>query len=504
MLGPFPLYLIGIALYILVGAALLGSFLQKGFGALIVTGGAALVVGLCAAGFGLAGWRGLAIAVALVTLLIALGGTRSISKRRASVLLSLVWLAFCLICLLGYWAQGAVGLLTIALPANLAFWFAAFFLSGYMLPLAETDSRWKAFESLITFAVGRNYPYYVMNGSELEKRVDGNPFSGVLAGPGIVITGCDHLPVLTAGTDIMLPDAPGLCFTERFQLIQRTVDLRPQMRSFTVEARTSDAIKIQAETRIVFRIRCGGQKPAPGRSFPFDPSAVVEAVVGEVVEQGYDLKRDWEEQVPIIATRILRDIASGYEFDDLCLAMGPAEPGASNAVLRYADDDEPSPSNTRGDPRHRIHDALLAGLAREARAYGVDILDASIGDLEPADAQMISQRIDNWKTRWKNRITLLEAQRDASQVGLIEQAQMAVDRDLLANLAQILRNSLAQGHDLSRELLASTFVASLTQLAHTPEVKGKLSPDTERKLLYLRSLGKPVTVPEQPTSESGG
>ena len=58
----------------------------------------------------------------------------------------------------------------------------------------------------------------------------------------------------------------------------------------------------------------------------------------------------------------------------------------------------------------------------------------------------------------------------------------------------MLGESIAQGQDMSDELMAATLVASLERMAENPTIKELLPPDTEVKIAHLRSIGKPLRL----------
>jgi hypothetical protein len=493
--------MIGLAVALVFGTALFGFFLQGGCGVVLLGSGAAIASGLCIAGAVLAGWIGLVLAVALVALLTFLVG-RKLGGLRGAWFLGLMWLGLCASCAIGYWIGGGVGLLAIPLPAIILFWITLYVFSGFVLPLDDSTPRHLAFRSLLTFALGTNFPYHVMNDRTLEERAKGSPYKAFFGGPGIVITGCDHVAVITDGTRVQVPKKPGLAFTHRFEVIQRTIDLRPQLRSFHVEARTLDGIPIRVLAFVPFRIHWGGQKPALGSSFPFQRRAILQAVTSEIVEQQQDRKHDWDELVEIHANRILRDIVCEYRFDDLCLAMGPHAPGAGDMATRYADDERPFPHSPALDPRYRIRDEMVARLKTELRPCGVEVIGGGISNLLPKDDKLIKQRIANWRAKWQNRIKRVEADRDARRVAVIEPSRVGINQTLMLTLAKMLSESVAQEEDISDELIAATFIASLERMADNTSVRDLLPKDFRSKMVFLRSMGRPLSLAAPSASDT--
>jgi regulator of protease activity HflC (stomatin/prohibitin superfamily) len=135
--------------------------------------------------------------------------------------------------------------------------------AAILLPLyVHPSDNWKALKALITYNLGRNYPYYALVGradevGRLAKRADGNRHASVLAGPGITLSNADHAFVLWEGTG-SVPERvvpPGLSFTNRAEDVQEAVDLRPQLRvDAPVEVKTRDGINIEVPVFSPFRL----------------------------------------------------------------------------------------------------------------------------------------------------------------------------------------------------------------------------------------------------------
>ncbi len=488
----------------LVGAVLLGGFLQGGCGIVLCAAATLGAAGLCYLGASLYGWVGVSVAVLAVGLAAAVVG-KKIGGNRGAKLVALLWLGFSSSALVGYWIGNAPGVVVVSLATTILFWITVYILSGYLLPLQDPSERTAAFRSLLTFSLGTNYPYQVMKDRELELRVEGKPFRGFFAGPGTVITGCDHIVVLTNGRNLRVAKAPGLVFTERFEVVQRVVDLRPQLRSFYVEAHTLDGIAVRVLTFAPFRVEWGDRKPEPGESFPFTGEAVFRAVRSELVEQEQDHKCNWDDLVEIHATRIMRDIICRYRFDDLCLATGAMvenRPDDDNIVERYQEDEKPAERRGRRDPRVGIRDELVERLTLEMEEFGIEVIGGGISNLLPLDRAVTRRRIDNWRTKWQNRMILVEADREARRTRLREQARNAVERELLVAASDMLCESLARGQDMSDELLAAAVVASLERMAANPNVKQLLSGEALPKLAFLRAQGRGL-LPAGQTKGSG-
>ncbi len=301
-------------------------------------------------------------------------------KGKGAALLSLLWFEFFLACWIGYLAAGRIGLLLITLPAQILFWGALYYFSILSLPLpnhekiptmlnvlplgeevvaleqlakpdfrclfpsAQDDSRTNALRSVLTFHLGTNYPYYVIEDWKTRETQDkekpdpavrGDPFLQFFAGPGIILTDCGHLAVTSTGI-VLRVCPPGLSFTKQFEQLYTDVDLRPQLRVTTIKAETKDGITASIFTFMPNRIWADGRKVELGSSYPYDKDAVLKAVYDHAVvehkfERGADqlvaeeLKlRPWHELVLTMGPPLLKEVVAHYTCNEL--HMDTADP----------------------------------------------------------------------------------------------------------------------------------------------------------------------------------
>ncbi|MBC8492560.1 MAG: hypothetical protein H8D43_02150 [Chloroflexi bacterium] len=414
---------------VMVGmAAFLGYLSDKRLGATVLAFFAFFASGICLGGFA---WRkslGLLIAVLLVAVLGALLGRR-VGNRRGAAFVSLLWLGFCGACAIGYQADGLVGLLLITLPGMALFWIGLWRLSRRLLPLRNRSQEGRAFRSLCTFALGTNYPYCVVESGELETRVGGSPFKQFFAGPGIVITPCDHMAVIHDGLKIKAMGEPGLTFTGLFERVRQIVDLRPQLKAYDVEALTKDGIRVRVRTFVFFRIQryANNGQPALGKAFPFRRHAVLQAVCNPPADSLQQYQ--WDEVVSIATPQILRDLIGECTFNDLC---APYEPRRDPRIEIISG---------REDVKGRPVPGLTARLRQKAKDYGIWVIGTAILNLEPVDKNILKERIENWRTEWQRKMTVERGKGEAAAVRSLAlaraQAQAEVIRTISEGIAQI-------------------------------------------------------------------
>ena len=365
-----------IAVWTTALASVLGYFFDKGMGAgiLAVTFTFAAVFCLAVSAIPYSFYAnpdtawGLIIAVALV----GTGGvwifSSAILRGKGVAFFTLLWFVFVLTCWIGYQVAGRAGLLLITLPTHFIFWSLLYYFAILSLPIpdhikiptpfnllsfgedveppvwnklfpaGERDPRVLTLRSVLTSTIGTNYPFYVIEDWKTRETMDkeipaphvpGNPYNQFFAGPGIVLNNCDHLAVISDGLKFTVCP-PGLSFTKKFEQLYADVDLRPQLRTTTVNAETKDGIGVKIFTFIPNRVWANGRKPEPGGSYPFDEDAVIKAVYGHAVmdhkfERDPDSqlvteevkRRPWPELVLTMTPPILKDVVANYTCNEL-------------------------------------------------------------------------------------------------------------------------------------------------------------------------------------------
>ncbi len=448
-------------------AAILGYFFDKYLCCFMLTLLTTISCGLCILGtwhWGLVGLLGTILLVGVM----GAGLGYKLSKRRGAWTVGLSWLGFCATCLFSYWAAGWVGLLTITLPSLILFWGGLVFISGYILPLQDSSQRIQAFRSLLTFRLGTNYPYYVVEDwkrDPLEPRVSGKTSQPLFGGPGIVITSCDHLVTISAGISFEGVKHPGLTFTGQYQNIGDVIDLRPQLRAFTVLAETKDGVPIEVVTFVPFRIDVLDRQPVLGESYPYNEDAVFRAVHRQPL--GHRWERDaedratedqakipWDDLVPMIAPPLLKNVIIKYTCDELCT------PGAREEIKRKFLDD----------------------LGAAVRPWGVQLVSGGISNLMPADDSVIEQRIENWKAKWKREIEVELGKGEAKALSQMESVRTRAQLEAMQPIAKIFADK-----DLSEHVIALRLIEAIEEMASHRSVQQALPTDASETIKYLSS-----------------
>ncbi len=441
----------------ILGATALGYFMNKLAGAVILFLLSTIATTICFIGALLYGQLGLISAIAAIAVLAVVVGSR-LSGRRGARCVSLMWIGYCIFCAFGYQTNGAVGLITITLPSIVLFWVCVYFAAQQSLPIGHSVShRLLAFRALLTYTLGTNYPYYDVKNRRVTLRVRGNPFRQFFAGPGIVMTSCDHAAVIVDGTKIKGVNDPGFSFTGGFETIGEIIDLRTQLRAFSVEALTKDGLRVKVLTFVPFRIYAGSW-PQLGKSFLFQKSAIFQAAQGQLVEYSRAQKDGkvvetkqmhvWDERVSIVATRIIRQIISGYSFDDLC-----------------------APYQPQRNPRMEIAENFRFRLRDELRPFGIEVLGGGISNLLPVDSQLMQQRIDNWQAEWQRRITAEIGKGEAEYIRVVESARAQARAEMIRTISEGFERAGPIDKGIPTQVLAFRFIEALEKMSKTSAVE---------------------------------
>jgi len=423
---------------------------------------------------------------ALISLLLCLSLSLWLKKWPIAALLIFAWFCWYTAGIIHH-GQGGVSVLMPAtlLLAWLLFGPGLWLVAGYLLPPSAHDRRWEALRCLLTFTIGTNYPYYVITDERYEddslvKRVSGNLFirsvhlpGGIMVpptGPGLVLSSCDHAVVITDGLEFKGAQGPGVVFTGWADRPVQAIDLRQQLRAFTVQALTKDGIAVKVLVFVLFQIEAGGEKPVLGRPFPYRKSAVFKAFYAQKVEHlaGETKKRKWHELPEMVARRAVQSIIAEYTLDELCAPYDLYEPGE--------------------DPRSRIIKKLKEQLERELTPLGIHVVGGSIGNLLPADEAVLQQRIASWQADWARRIMLRQAEGQADRLRMVEQARAEARTSMILALGKRMEQLGMAGAVVSAEVVAGWFLEALQGMAQQPSVQQLLPRETIATMERIRGM----------------
>ena len=475
-----------IAAAIALGVALFLGYRMRQEEEVLVLGGLTLVailicVGMLAGGYYLlnraGGWIGLISGIVTTTIFWGYGFSMAAEVPRSGRVAAGMWFGYCALSIFGYLAGGWMGLLTLTLFGVLLFWIELDRLSIHLLPLhdkKDKSERLKAFRCLMSFTAGTNYPFYVVDEqSQPVKRVAGNQFLKFFAGPGLVMTDCDHAVYITDGVNVKGVFEPGLAFTGKYDMEPRIIDLRPQLRAFKVEALTKDGIPIEVVTFVPYRIDSGNQPIELGQPVPFRQAAVYQALASEVIARKADKKDHdsgkkykWDGGpddglVPLLVTPIVQDIISHYNLDDLCASF-----------------------DREKDPRVEIAAEVRTRAKEMLRPYGLEMIGGGISNLLPKDDSITERRVDTWRTKWMRQILVQISQSYADRNNQLELARAKTEIDMIRSFKDIIQSR--GRNDINLTLILGLIDSISDVVSQREDQRAKPSLKIEAMLKHLR------------------
>ena len=420
--------------------------------------------------------------------------------------LYVAWLYVWFTLLIG-WRYGLGGMVFITVPAFIVAFGMAFILAGKVLPFpdpvifkgedapaaglvptftdeirdliallrrpenSEARREWiqqrrMALRTLISYALGTHYDYYVVIDEKITERTEdvrtwlewkqklvkrltsGDLLGDFLAGPGVILTGCDHAVALSTGTVFKGVRGPGVIFTESGERPVHVIDLRGQLLAFMVNARTKDGIAIKAPTAVPFRIDAGRQKAGLGTGFPYYDNAVFKAIHAqpakhEDASQSPQARQEWYDLPREIAERVVRDAVSHYNFDELY--------------------------DPQVQARAEIGKRLAKELDEEFEKWGLHRIGSGVGNLEPQSSQAQSKRVAGWQSGWQRKIRLKKAQKEHEKRQRIDRVIAEARKDLILELGKRIRELHDEHMPMDRlaiELLNTLEVMSTNSVMH--------------------------------------
>jgi regulator of protease activity HflC (stomatin/prohibitin superfamily) len=358
-----------------------------------------------------------------------------------------------------------------------------FFLGGRVLPFPPPDpsvskdglrsrlqNHWTAAKILLGYALGMRYPFWVVTREpreedKIEERGKGDALAMLAIGRGIIISDCDHAVAVSDGIKFKGAQGPGLSFTGFADRPMRTLDLRPQLRAFTVQGLTRDGIQVKVLAFTPFQIDRGEQQPRLGAPFPYRKSAAFRAVHAQmmaVTGEPDHPQHAWDELPQLCGTRILQDILARYDFDDL---------------YRYDPGEEP--------PRVRIAREFRKRLRAELEPFGIQLIGGGISNLLPIREEVLKERVRNWRAEWVRRILVQQAEGQRERLWRIEQARAEAQAQLILALGEQLAELDRPDTPVTPQKIVDQFLKILEEMTQQPMMRRYLPREIPEDLRRL-------------------
>lgn len=363
-----------------------------------------------------------------------------------------------------------IGLLFIALPIFIAYYFSLYNMAAILLPTSnpeDRDEKWKRYVVLASYAWGIQFPMYVVNGHawrKLEPRIRGY-FTQDYPVPGLVWTRSHQVVAITSGIVFKRVDGPGVVFTGKNEQPSQVFDLRLQSRSSEIDVVSKDGVAYKVRVATSFRLdpeawdkdlydqlrplnplMRGADKPTYTiGSFPFSHLRV-QATLGltSTKAAGDESLIYWDQWVLNVVENTARKVLSQKNLDEL---WRPA------SDEKYAN----------------ALDAIASEIKEEAyltlRSAGILVLGARVvnfsfpGELGQID-EISKQQIDTWGTEWEGKSAKILAEAQAESAYAQQEARAYAQSLLLDSIVQSLQKAQKIHPDLPRYIIAMRFLSA--------------------------------------------
>jgi regulator of protease activity HflC (stomatin/prohibitin superfamily) len=299
-----------------------------------------------------------------------------------------------------------------------------------------------------------------------------NKAAQVIGGPAWLIVGESNAVLLERGAGFSRVVGPGGYRLRPHERVRGVVDLRAHYRKGTSNVLTKDGIPVKMEVDLTFRVT---EKDLPGDSQAVPPPPPLGPLNRLRLRLGLRVRRDLLEtsrphrfsretvrrlvyETPIFSPDQLPDWTNAF-FN---VRSGDITDQIANRRL----DEISAPEDAQVHPRAEIARKGLEDARQVASALGIEILDMTLGVIEPQDKfqHITAQMISNWKIEWERRAKILEAKAEAKRTQLLEEARAEAQANMIQALTEGYRIAVGDDPQVSKDVIALRFIDTLETL----------------------------------------
>jgi hypothetical protein len=295
---------------------------------------------------------------------------------------------------------------------GLAFWFAFRMAALYLADIFELDNISVAERFILQGALGSQYNTLVIRDGAVPREQQDSPVIRI-GGPGWVRVHLENAALfetyngfsrVIGPTGENRNDAVALSAFER---LRDVIDLRDQMADLTVEARTSDGVRIRAEdVHIVFSVYRSNLPSTLSQPYPFDPDALLRLFYtqerGSVAMAMSSLIRG--ELAKFISQHSLNEFLASITAEDQERMVAEINQAAVQPV-GAGPMEETRPSFTAPPFITRpqmITELFAAEFAARARSRGVELKWIGVGIWVTPDEIVPQRHLEAWRLSLEN------------------------------------------------------------------------------------------------------
>lgn len=346
-------------------------------------------------------------------------------------------------------------------------------ISQFILPVQTSRERRKVFDHFMNFVTGQAGPVlFVRNGAlvgakdELRRYGHGvalvDSVSAVVLEQAAARAGWSQAAGARrphAGPPLVRAAGPGIIFIRPGERIVKTLDLRRQTRSLSVDALTGDGIECSAFVSVTFgldpdpeRLRTN-EPPAGERIMPTDPfnaHSAFRAVYGMALGEKQPV--EWTDLPLTVAAECFRIVLAEHCLDDL---FEPSRP-KFYAYNKF---------------KERVNKQVK--LAPVLAERGLAVYSVGIGELK-LPREVTNQRVRVWQAHWQKVTLDRQAAVEQQAITTYRHRQTKAQTQLFHDLQKLLDGN---PDPLTREALWRMLAKALQRAAHDPLTRQKLPPE---------------------------
>jgi regulator of protease activity HflC (stomatin/prohibitin superfamily) len=253
--------------------------------------------------------------------------------------------------------------------------------------------------------------------------------------------------------------------------VRHIVDLRTHYRKDFQKVLTKDGIPVKMEVDLTFRVteKDLPDDPPPAPPPPLSPINRLRRRLGLRVRQDvlettrpHRFSRETVRRITYETTVASPDQPPDWTASFYNVRSGDITDQIANRRL----DEISAPEDAQLHPRAEVARKGLEDARKAASAQGVEILDMTLGVIEPQDnfKHVTTQMIANWNIEWERRAKILTAKAEAKRTQLLEEARAEAQANMIQALTEGYRIAIGDNPKVSKDVIALRFIDTLETL----------------------------------------
>jgi regulator of protease activity HflC (stomatin/prohibitin superfamily) len=342
-------------------------------------------------------------------------------------------------------------------------WGATRFMNKVFHLPAATSSLWH----VLAFMFGGTPGYLYVHHGELNTETS-DKTTQVIGGPAWLTVGEGNAVLLERGSGFSRIVGTGYHRLRPHERVRGVIDLRTHYRKGSQGVLTRDGIPVKMDVDLTFRIteRNLPDDPPPTPPPPLGPYSRLRLALGLrvrhdllVTSQPHRFSRETVRRLVYETTIMSPDTPPDWTNSFYYVRSGDITDQIANRRL----DEVSAPDNVQVHPRAEVARIGLEDSRSAASAQGIEILDMTLGVIEPQDKypHIANQIIANWKIEWERRARLLAAQAEARRTQLLEEARAEAQANMIQALNEGFRIAVGNNPENSKDVIALRYIDTL-------------------------------------------